>query len=64
MNSQLPSDSLSRRKTWVLTYGTRRVYAVGYSHAHSRKLRREMSDSKRSWFRLKFHALIGASLHT
>lgn len=58
----LSSDSLSRRKTWVLTYGTRRTYALGYSHAHSRKLLREMHPAYQVWWWAKRESLIGMSL--
>lgn len=51
-----------RIRTWVLSYGTRRTYAVGYSHAHSRKLRREFSAARRIWWALKVDSLIGESL--
>lgn len=37
-------------KTWVVSRDNRRCYRRGYSHAHSRKILREMESGYRLWW--------------
>jgi hypothetical protein len=45
------------KKVWIVTRGSRRAYRRGYSHAHSRKLLREMDRGYRVWWEMNREAL-------